>query len=385
MSESRFSETGSAWDQSPESMPVFGTIASKFNDDGVTALYHAILDTLADKTTVRFHTRLPKPDTRTSTSKTIIIPPERTRYLAEISDTIRKYHKKTETQAEAIRTAWHLEEAIKSVEQTLSSDMSALLFQLKDETARAKKRVEAESRAILKEWDDIKAAYTQDMLTYEVRDCDIKVPLYTESLSHKKIPKISIPRFKDPGEIYRWMREENVPGRFPYTGGVFPLKRVGEDPTRMFAGEGDPARTNRRFKLLSGNYDAKRLSTAFDSVTLYGYDPETRPDIYGKIGTSGVSICTLDDVKILYGGFDLCAPSTSVSMTINGPAPIILAMFMNTAIDQQVDKFTEKNGRAAIRRRICPDSRQGPFHGPGNGSGRYSERRPGTEHLHFLH
>jgi len=335
----------SAWDQSPESMPVFGTIASKFNDDGVTALYHTILDTLADKTTVRFHTRLPKPDIRTSTSKTIIIPPERTRYLAEISDTVRKYHQKTETQAQAIRTAWHLEEAIKSVEQNLSSDMSALLFQLKDETSRAQKRVEAESRAILKEWDDIKAAYTQDTLTYEVRGCDIKVPLYTESLSHKKIPKISIPRFKDPGEIYRWMREENVPGRFPYTGGVFPLKRVGEDPTRMFAGEGDPARTNRRFKLLSGNYDAKRLSTAFDSATLYGYDPETRPDIYGKIGTSGVSICTLEDVKILYSGFDLCAPSTSVSMTINGPAPIILAMFMNTTIDQQVDKFTEINGR----------------------------------------
>ncbi|MCX5881825.1 MAG: methylmalonyl-CoA mutase family protein, partial [Deltaproteobacteria bacterium] len=335
----------SAWDQSPESMPVFGTIASKFNDDGVTALYHTILDTLADKTTVRFKTRLPKPDTRTSTSKTIIIPPERTRYLAEISDTVRKYHQKTETQAQAIRTAWHLEEAIKSVEQNLSSDMSALLFQLKDETSRAKKQVEAESRAILKEWDDIKAAYTQDTLTYEVRGCDIKVSLYTESLSHKKIPKISIPRFKDPGEIYRWMREENVPGRFPYTGGVFPLKRVGEDPTRMFAGEGDPARTNRRFKLPSGNYDAKRLSTAFDSATLYGYDPETRPDIYGKIGTSGVSICTLEDVKILYGGFDLCAPSTSVSMTINGPAPIILAMFMNTAIDQQVDKFAEKNGR----------------------------------------
>ncbi len=335
----------SAWDQSPESMPVFGTIASKFNDDGVTALYHTILDTLTEKTTVRFHTRLPKPDTRTSTSKTIIIPPERTRYLAEISDTVRKYHRKTETQAEAIRTAWHLEEAIKSVEQNLSSDMSALLFQLKDETSRAQKQVEEESRATLKEWDDIKAAYTQDTLTYEVRGCDIKVPLYTESLSHKKIPKISIPRFKDPGEIYRWMREENVPGRFPYTGGVFPLKRVGEDPTRMFAGEGDPARTNRRFKLLSGNYDAKRLSTAFDSATLYGYDPETRPDIYGKIGTSGVSICTLEDVKILYGGFDLCAPSTSVSMTINGPAPIILAMFMNTAIDQQVDKFTEKNGR----------------------------------------
>ncbi|MFH0994838.1 MAG: fused isobutyryl-CoA mutase/GTPase IcmF [Pseudomonadota bacterium] len=335
-----------AWDISPDEMPVFGTIASKFNDDGVTALYHALLDTIADKTRVRFHSHLPRPKTRTSTSKTIIIPPERTRYLSEISDTIRNYHKKTEVQSEAVRTAWHLEEAVKSVELTLSGDKSELLNQLKDEIARARKMVDADSYQTLKEWDEIKAAYTQDMLTYEVRGCDIKVPLYTESLSHKKIPKISIPKFKDPGEIYRWMREENVPGRFPYTAGVFPLKRVGEDPTRMFAGEGDPARTNRRFKLLSGNYDAKRLSTAFDSATLYGYDPDRRPDIYGKIGTSGVSICTLDDVKILYGGFDLCAPSTSVSMTINGPAPVILAMFMNTTIDQQVDKFTEKNGRA---------------------------------------
>ena len=336
----------SAWDKSPEDMPVFGTIASKFNDDGVSALYHAILDTLAEKTGVQFHTTRPRPATKTSTSKTIIIPPERTRYLSEITDTIRGYHKKTQAQSEAVRTVWHLEEAVKSVEKNLSGDMSALLFQLKDEVARAKKQVDEETSISLKEWDAIKAAYSGDELVYQVRGRDIRVPLYTESLSHKKIPKISIPRFTDPGEIYRWMREENVPGKFPYTAGVFPLKRVGEDPTRMFAGEGDPARTNRRFKLLSGNYEAKRLSTAFDSVTLYGYDPDIRPDIYGKIGTSGVSICTLDDVKILYSGFDLCAPSTSVSMTINGPAPIILAMFMNTAIDQQVEKFTEKNGRA---------------------------------------
>jgi methylmalonyl-CoA mutase len=335
-----------AWETSPEKMPVFGTIASKFNDDGVTALYQSLLDTIAEKTQVQFPSSIPRLSTRTSTSKTIIIPPERTRYLAEISDTVRSYHKKTESQAEAVRHAWHLEEALKSVEQSLTGDKTELLDQLKEEVARAQQQMDAETSQTLKEWDEIKAAYTQDMLTYEVRGCDIKVPLYTESLSHKKIPKISIPKFTDPGEIYRWMREENVPGKFPYTAGVFPLKRVGEDPTRMFAGEGDPARTNRRFKLLSGNYEAKRLSTAFDSVTLYGYDPDRRPDIYGKVGTSGVSICTLDDVKILYGGFDLCAPNTSVSMTINGPAPIILAMFMNTAIDQQVDKFTETTGKA---------------------------------------
>ena len=176
-------------------------------------------------------------------------------------------------------------------------------------------------------------------MVYTVRDRELRVPLYTESLSHSKIRKISLPKFQDPADIYGWMRRENLPGYFPYTGGVFPMKRTGEDPTRMFAGEGGPAQTNRRFKLLSENYAAKRLSTAFDSVTLYGWDPAIRPDIYGKIGTSGVSICTLDDVKLLYDGFDLCSPTTSVSMTINGPAPIILAMFMNTAIDQQVEKF----------------------------------------------
>jgi methylmalonyl-CoA mutase len=179
-----------------------------------------------------------------------------------------------------------------------------------------------------------------------VRNREIRQPLFTESLSHSRIPRIALPPFKDPGEIYRWMREENVPGRFPYTAGVFPLKRADEDPTRMFAGEGDPARTNQRFKMLSENYEAKRLSTAFDSVTLYGYDPDIRPDIYGKVGTSGVSVCTLDDMKTLYSGFELCAPSTSVSMTINGPAPIILAMFLNTAIDQQLEHFEKENGRA---------------------------------------
>ncbi|MBF0202670.1 MAG: methylmalonyl-CoA mutase, partial [Desulfamplus sp.] len=197
----------------------------------------------------------------------------------------------------------------------------------------------------IKQWDDVKSSYSGDEMVYRVRDKEIRVPLHTTSLSHSKIPKVCIPRYSDPGEIYKWMRKENVPGSFPYTAGVFPMKRTDEDPTRMFAGEGGPGDTNRRFKLLSSSYPAKRLSTAFDSVTLYGCDPDIRPDIYGKIGNSGVSICTLDDVKVLYGGFDLCATNTSVSMTINGPAPIMLAMFMNTAIAQQVDKFKEEKGR----------------------------------------
>ena len=336
-----------AFDRAPEEMPVFGTIASKFNDDGVTALYHAIMDAVAEKGGTRFKVSLPRPRTKTSTSKTIIIPPERVRYLSEIADTIRTYHKETEEQAGAVRKIWHLKEtAVNLSADELKADAQTLVARLKDEIQKAETALNPETVKTLAEWEDLKATYTKDELVYYVRDHEIRVPLFTESLAHSQIPKIQLPGFKDPGEIYRWIREENVPGRFPYTAGVFPLKRVDEDPTRMFAGEGDPARTNRRFKMLSADYEAKRLSTAFDSVTLYGCDPDIRPDIYGKVGTSGVSICTLDDVKTLYDGFELCAPNTSVSMTINGPAPIMLAMFLNAAIDQQVDKFSAENGKA---------------------------------------
>ena len=216
---------------------------------------------------------------------------------------------------------------------------------LKEQISTAEAQVASSTRDIMAQWEKIQADYTKDELVYHVRDNEIRHPLYTKSLSHTRIPKIAIPAFKDPGEIYSWMRRENVPGCFPYTAGVFPLKRTDEDPTRMFAGEGDPVRTNRRFKLLSGNYKANRLSTAFDSVTLYGFDPDTRPDIFGKVGTSGVSVCSIDDVKILYNGFDLASPNTSVSMTINGPAPMMLAMFLNTAIEQQTDKFKSENRR----------------------------------------
>ena len=335
-----------AWDKSPKEMPVFGTIASKFNDDGLTALYHAILDTIAEKAGVKFESNLPRSNTKTSTSKTIIIPPERTRYLSEIADTIRDYHRHTEEQADNLRRVWHLKETARTIsEDKLSGDSSEVLSRLKEEIAKAEKSLNPETTHLLDEWREIKETYSKDELVYMVRDNEIRVPLFIESLSHKRIPKISLPKFKDPGEIHKWIREENVPGRFPFTAGVFPIKRLDEDPTRMFAGEGDPKRTNMRFKLLSAEYEANRLSTAFDSVTLYGYDPDIRPDIYGKVGTSGVSICTLDDVKTLYDGFELCAPGTSVSMTINGPAPLILAMFLNTAIDQQVDKYKYENGK----------------------------------------
>ncbi|UCD78277.1 MAG: methylmalonyl-CoA mutase family protein [Desulfobacterales bacterium] len=335
-----------AFGRDPAEMPVFGTIASKFNDDGVTALYHAIFDTIQAKTGVKFETHLPRPQAKISSSKTIIIPPERIRYLSEIADAIREYHQETNDQSQAVRNFWHLQETAQWIGGNVpQADSAEVLARLKEEVQKAEAALDQDTLSCLDEWNEIKDTYTKEELVYQVRNREIRAPLYVESLSHSRIPKIVLPRFQDPGELYRWIREENVPGRFPYTAGVFPLKREDEDPTRMFAGEGNPARTNRRFKMLSANYEAKRLSTAFDSVTLYGYDPDIRPDIYGKVGTSGVSICTLDDMKVLYDGFELCAPNTSVSMTINGPAPIILAMFMNTAVDQQIDKFKAQNGR----------------------------------------
>ena len=353
------------FDVSPDEMPVFGTIASKFNDDGVTALYHAILDRIAEKTGRRFDSSLPRPESTTSSSKTIIIPPERSRYLAEISDTVRAYHRRTAEQADAVRRAWHLRETMTALREAEdASEAGEALIRLKEELARAETALDAETRGLLEEWPETRAAYGGEEFVYRVRDREIRVPLYVESLARQQIPKVVLPGFKDPGEIYRWLREENLPGRFPYTAGVFPFKRTGEEPTRMFAGEGDPARTNRRFKLLSEHSEAKRLSTAFDSVTLYGCDPDERPDIYGKVGNSGVSVCTLDDVKVLYGGFDLCAPTTSVSMTINGPAPMMLAMFLNTAIDQEMDKARAELGRdpteeesKAIRARVLENVR----------------------------
>ncbi len=331
------------WEISPDEMPVFGTIASKFNDDGVTALYHAIVETIHAKSGVRFESGLDKPLGNTSSSKTIIIPPERTRYLSEISEAVHRYHQKTRTQGDILRRIWHLEE-VQKVLVSAGEETGAAFERLAQEIVKVGAEADPGARDLLGEWADIADAYRQDELVYQVREKEIRVPLYVESLCHQKIPKIALPGFKDPGEIYRWMRAENVAGRFPFTAGVFPLKREDEDPTRMFAGEGDPVRTNNRFKLLSAASEAKRLSTAFDSVTLYGYDPDIRPDIYGKVGTSGVSVCTLEDVKTLYDGFELCAPSTSVSMTINGPAPMILAMFLNTAIDQQVDKYRLEQG-----------------------------------------
>ena len=301
---------------------------------------------MRDKTGHAWESGRPRPEGKISSSKTIIIPPQRTRYLSEITEAVRGYHQQTRREADALRQAWHLEQSLKVLtDSDGANDRGALIAQLKAEAARARQHIDPAAGGLLTQWVKIRARYDQEELVYEVRGKEVRVPLYNESLSHQKIPKIALPRIDDPGMLYTWLRREHLPGFFPYTAGVFPLKRTGEDPTRMFAGEGDPARTNRRFKMLSANSAAKRLSTAFDSVTLYGFDPDSRPDIYGKVGNSGVSVCTLDDVKTLYSGFDLCAPTTSVSMTINGPAPLLLAMFLNTAIDQQVDQFKQAHGR----------------------------------------
>ncbi len=331
-----------AFDTDPKELPVFGTIASKFNDDGVTAFYHGLLDLIREKKQIQCQSSLPRPEKKESSSKTIIIPGNRVQYLAQIADTVRDYHSRTKDQAQKIRDRWHYEETL---EQLKSLEDDTLISRLKTVLKQARDQVSKESDKVLDEFSSHEDHYLKDELVYHVRDREIRTPLFSRSLSHSKIPKICIPKFEDPGEQYIWMRKENLAGFFPYTAGVFPLKRADEDPTRMFAGEGGPQDTNNRFKLLSAAYPAKRLSTAFDSVTLYGFDPDIRPDIYGKIGTSGVSICTLDDMKTLYDGFDLCAPNTSVSMTINGPAPMMLAMFLNTAISQQTAEFREENGR----------------------------------------
>ncbi|MGF6180936.1 methylmalonyl-CoA mutase [Massilia sp. UYP32] len=327
------------WSMSPDQMPVYGTQASRFNDDGVTALYHGLLPKLAELGLKVETGKLQAPAQRYSSGKNVIVPPARSRYLAEIADTVRGYHRRVGTQVKLARERQQLQEAKRMLAEA-GKDAG-----FDDVIAQRDNAMDGEARALVASWPQLQATYAGDEHVVKIRDKEIRTRLISTTLSGNPVRKVALPRFEDHGEILRFLMLENVPGSFPYTAGVFPFKREGEDPTRMFAGEGDAFRTNRRFKLVSTGMDAKRLSTAFDSVTLYGADPALRPDIYGKVGNSGVSIATLDDMKVLYDGFDLCSPSTSVSMTINGPAPTILAMFMNTAIDQQMDKFVENNGR----------------------------------------
>ncbi|MEH7011197.1 fused isobutyryl-CoA mutase/GTPase IcmF [Neobacillus niacini] len=322
-------------------MPVYGTIASQFNDPGTNALFAALVEKVNEKTGTDWVTSFTK--YALVEKQNVIIPTDRRYYLREISETVRRYHQKAEEQANIARKLFQLEGAIEAVKETeANGEVLASLEAIKQAT---EEKLTPESKKILDSWEKTKAAYQADKFVTRIRDKEIITVLKTKSLSGIDIPKVVLPRYKDYGEILSWVYRENVPGSYPYTAGVFPFKREGEDPKRQFAGEGTPERTNRRFHYLSKDDTAKRLSTAFDSVTLYGEDPDYRPDIFGKIGESGVNVCTLDDMKKLYDGFNLCHPSTSVSMTINGPAPIILAMFMNTAIDQQVKEKEAELGR----------------------------------------
>ncbi|APR34366.1 methylmalonyl-CoA mutase family protein [Paraburkholderia sp. SOS3] len=355
----------------PAGMPVFGTIASRFNDDGVTALYQRVARALRARGLREGRARLPLLDgVRHSSGRHAIVPPERVRYLSDVAQTVRDYRARAEAQARIARERWQLIEtrrmlaggtsepansaAASSQAGVRAMDPSTVASQDRGTStnpatnpaidtliaARTAQLGERE-KALLDTWPHTVAAYSGDEHVVKIRDREIRTALTVETLSGNAIRKVSLPKYTDPGEILRWLMLENLPGYFPYTAGVFPFKRENEDPTRMFAGEGDPFRTNRRFRLLSAGMPAKRLSTAFDSVTLYGEEPHERPDIYGKVGNSGVSVATLDDMKALYDGFDLCAPDTSVSMTINGPAPAILAMFFNVAIDQQIERARE--------------------------------------------
>jgi methylmalonyl-CoA mutase len=331
-----------AWTQAPDEMPVFGTIASRFNDDGVTAAYQELVKLLQARGLRSFEQHLAKVDCRTPSEKTVVVPADRQRYLAEIAAGVRNYHRQVAVQANLARQQQQLA-ATKSMLLESGSDAPGTIDSL---IAERKQAMDSKASKLLENWPAVVEAYSGDeKVDVLPNGKQIVTKLNTISLSGNKISRVSLPRFEDHGELLKWLMRENLPGEFPYTAGVFPFKREGEDPARMFAGEGDAFKTNRRFKALSEHSEAKRLSTAFDSVTLYGFDPHERPDIYGKVGNAGVSICTLDDMKALYDGFDLCNPSTSVSMTINGPAPTILAMFLNTAIDQQVDQFVAEQSR----------------------------------------
>jgi isobutyryl-CoA mutase len=333
-----------AWQQKSEEMPVFGTMASCFNDDGVTALYQALLPRLAELGLKTVAGTLPVTATRHSTHQVPIVPGARARYLADIADTVRGYKRLARDQATLAREVQQLRASASMLRQA-GLDRASAAAAATQLAEQRESRQDPRARKLLAMWPDMQKAYAGDEYVVKIRDKEIRTSLIYTTLSGSKIRKVALPTWEDHGEILKWLMLDNVPGSFPYTAGTFAFKREGEDPTRMFAGEGDAFKTNTRFKLLSAGMAAKRLSTAFDSVTLYGNDPAPRPDIYGKVGNSGVSIATLDDMKVLYSGFDLTNPATSVSMTINGPAPTILAMFLNTAIDQNLDKFKSDNGR----------------------------------------
>lgn len=338
----QFQRNHQLFEQKIDEMPVYGTIASQFNDAGVNQFYNALIDKINSKLNKNFISSMnlqgQLPD------KIYIIPPQRTRYLAEISETVKYYNKWSQTQADIAQKLFGIKQSIDVIKTDCNNTNQLVIDYLQALYKKTEGELDVNNQKILKDWKNKVKSYKDEYYIFKVREQEIKIKTHTETLSHLSIPKIALPKYKDWGEILKWNLMENVPGEFPFLAGVFPFKREGEDPTRMFAGEGGPERTNKRFHYLSSGLPAKRLSTAFDSVTLYGNDPHIRPDIYGKIGNSGVSICCLDDAKKLYSGFNLLDSNTSVSMTINGPAPIMVGYFINAAIDQQCELYIKENG-----------------------------------------
>src|SRR6218665_89888 len=336
----QFKDNHQLWDTDDDALPVYGTIASQFNDPGMNKLYKAIVNTLSEKTGADLKSDFAVTDEMSE--KIYIIPPQRTRYLAEIAENNRSYDKWVEEQKEVAQKLFGIRKTIESAKGVKGQE--SLLESLEKLYREVELNFDGRNKKILESWPEKVQQYKNEYFIFKVRDKELKIKTHYESLSHSQIPKISTPRYEAWGDILKWNLQENVPGEFPYTAGVFPFKREGEDPTRMFAGEGGPERTNTRFHYVSLGMPAHRLSAAFDSVTLYGQDPAVRPDIYGKVGNSGVSICCLDDAKKLYSGFNLADPKTSVSMTINGPAAMLTGFFMNAAIDQQCEIYIKKNG-----------------------------------------
>ena len=333
------------WEAKDEELPVYGTIASQFNDPGTNSLYKAIMDKLVEKTGAKLESTFEITDEMSE--KIFVIPPNRTRYLSEISENNRNYDQWVEKQADIAEKLYGIKTSIDTLQNSSIEDKDRLIKGLQEEFENIKKDLNPHNWDIIENWEAKVQKYKEPVYKFKVRDKELSIQTHSESLSHQQVPKVALPKYRSWGDILKWNLQENVPGEFPYTSGLFPFKREGEDPTRMFAGEGGPERTNRRFHYVSLGMPAKRLSTAFDSVTLYGNDPDLRPDIYGKIGNSGVSICCLDDAKKLYSGFELTNPTTSVSMTINGPAPMLLGFFMNAAIDQECEKYIKENGLEA--------------------------------------
>jgi isobutyryl-CoA mutase len=339
------------FDKNAEDMPVFGTIASQFNDPGTNTMYKTLMDLVVARTSAPLTSNFEI--TGEMSEKIYIIPPNRTRYLSEISENNRGYNTWASSQAAIAQKLFGIRKTIETVQAMDADDKDRLVKTLEEVYAKTQLELDPKNNVLLEQWENKKKNYTDEYYVFKVRDKEVKVKTHSESLSHLQIPKVAVPRYEAWGEILKWALNENFPGEFPYASGIYPFKRVGEDPARMFAGEGGPERTNKRFHYVSRGLPAKRLSTAFDSVTLYGQDPDHRPDIYGKVGNSGVSVCCLDDAKKLYSGFNLADPMTSVSMTINGPAPTMTAFFMNAAIDQQCELYIKANGlEAEVNKKI---------------------------------